>query len=102
MFKKKNPEKLYKVIYKHNQEWNWVVGNGYEGNSLAVSFSADGLNWSDKINIMDLPGDTHNNANWIPKLNKYVAMTRDWVKSDGKEWRERAVVRIESDDFINC
>ena len=28
-------------------------------------------------------------------------MTRDWVKSDGKEWRERAVVRIESDDFIN-
>ena len=100
-YSEKNPEKLYKVIYKHNQEWNWGLGNGNEGNSLAVSFSADGLNWSDKINIMDLPGDTHNNANWIPKLNKYVAMTRDWVKSDGKEWRERAVVRIESDDFIN-
>ena len=99
-YSEKDPEKLYKVIYKHNQEWNWGLGNGNEGNSLAVAFSADGLNWSDKINIMDLPGDTHNNANWIPNLDKYVAMTRDWVDVDGKEKKQRAVIRIESSDFI--
>ena len=69
-----NPAKRYKLIYKHIQEGNWGL-NGSEGNSLAVSFSEDGLNWSDKINIADFPADTHNNANWIPNLNKYVAMT---------------------------
>tara|TARA_S200000501_G_scaffold94209_1_gene87511 strand:- start:500 stop:1960 length:1461 start_codon:yes stop_codon:yes gene_type:complete len=95
-----NPARRYKLIYKHIQEGNWGL-NGSEGNSLAVSFSEDGLNWSDKINIADFPADTHNNANWIPNLNKYVAMTRDWVKFKGKEWGQRAVLRIESNDFIN-
>ena len=95
-----NPARRYKLIYKHIQEGNWGL-NGSEGNSLAVSFSKDGLNWSDKINIADFPADTHNNANWIPNLNKYVAMTRDWVKFKGKEWGQRAVLRIESNDFIN-
>ena len=50
--------------------------NGSEGNTLAVSFSKDGLNWSDKLNVADFPADTHNNANWIPNLNKYVARCR--------------------------
>ena len=95
-----NPARRYKLIYKHIQEGNWGL-NGSEGNSLAVSFSEDGLNWSDKINIADFPADTHNNANWIPNLNKYVALTRDWVKFEGKEWGQRAVLRIESNDFIN-
>ena len=99
-YSEKDPEKLYKVIYKHIQEGNWGL-NGSEGNSLAVSFSEDGLNWSDKINIADFPADTQNNANWIPNLNKYVAMTRDWVKFEGKELGQRAVLRIESNDFIN-
>ena len=27
-------------------------------------------------------------------------MTRDWVKVEGKEWGQRAVLRIESNDFI--
>tara|TARA_B100001029_G_scaffold179804_1_gene191169 strand:- start:6258 stop:7724 length:1467 start_codon:yes stop_codon:yes gene_type:complete len=95
----KNTARRYKLIYKHIQEGNWGL-NGSEGNSLAVSFSKDGLSWSDKINIADFPADTHNNANWIPNLNKYVAITRDWVKTDDKERVERAVVRIESDDFV--
>ncbi len=95
-----NPARRYKLIYKHIQEGNWGL-NGSEGNSLAVSFSKDGLNWSDKVNVADFPADTHNNANWIPNLNKYVAMTRDWVKFEGKEWGQRAVLRIESNDFIN-
>jgi len=95
----KNSAKRYKLIYKHIQEGNWGL-NGSDGNSLAVSFSKDGLNWSDKINIADFPADTHNNANWIPNLNKYVAMTRDWVKFEGKEWGQRAILRIESNNFI--
>lgn len=78
---------------------------------LHVRYSADGLHWSpqQKINC-DLAGDTHNNALWVPGLNKYVAFTRDWRKTDrhieGEEsktrhsWK-RLVSRIESSDFIN-
>ena len=39
--------------------------------------------------------DTHNNAIWAPTLGKYVAMTREMERGQG-----RVVVRTESDDFI--
>lgn len=78
---------------------------------LSVSFSADGIKWStpQKINCQ-LAGDTHNNAMWVPQLNKYVAFTRDWIKTDrvlvGAESKTnhgwcRRVARIESSDFVN-
>ena len=78
---------------------------------LRVSFSSDGLAWSnpEKINC-ELAGDTHNNALWVPRLNKYVAFTRDWIKTDreikGAESKSnhswcRQVARIESSDFVN-
>ena len=78
---------------------------------LKVSFSPDGIAWSNpkKINCA-LAGDTHNNAIWVSGLNKYVAFTRDWVKTDrdikgvesklNHSWC-RQVARIESSDFVN-
>ncbi|MAA49666.1 MAG: hypothetical protein CMP83_05770 [Gammaproteobacteria bacterium] len=78
---------------------------------LRVSFSPDGIDWSmpQKINCQ-LAGDTHNNAMWVPQLKKYVAFTRDWIKTDrelvGPESKTnhgwcRRVARIESSDFVN-
>jgi len=64
---------------------------------MEVSFSEDGLHWSETLhcNGVDVAGDTHNNAFWAPTLNKYVGITRMW----GDMGRE--VARIESEDFIN-
>ena len=78
---------------------------------LRVSFSPDGIDWSmpQKINCQ-LAGDTHNNAMWVPRLKKYVAFTRDWIKTDrelvGAESKTnhgwcRRLARIESSDFVN-
>ena len=90
-----NPDRRYKAIFQ----------------GLRVSFSSNGLEWSEpqKINCQ-LAGDTHNNAIWVSQLNKYVAFTRDWIKTDrvlsGAEsklnhgWCRR-VARIESTDFVN-
>ena len=78
---------------------------------LRVSFSPDGIDWSmpQRINCQ-LAGDTHNNAMWVPQLKKYVAFTRDWIKTDRElvgaasktnhGWCRR-VARIESSDFVN-
>lgn len=70
---------------------------------MAVSFSADGLHWSEpkvcpEINAV---GDTHNNALWVPELKKYVGITRLW-KGDLKKVseRQRLVGRTESEDFL--
>ena len=76
---------------------------------LYTSYSADGLNWArpEKIEC-DSAGDTHNNAIWVPELNKYVAFTRTWTKTDreivGMESKvnhgwARQVARLESKDF---
>lgn len=64
---------------------------------MAVSFSEDGIHWSDeqKCNGVDVAGDTHNNAFWAPTLRKYVGITRTW----GDMGRE--VARIESENFID-
>ena len=90
-----DPNRLYKAIFQ----------------GLNVSFSPDGIVWSapQKINCQ-LAGDTHNNAIWVPNLKKYVAYTRDWIKTDreikGAESKNnhswsRRVARIDSDDFMN-
>lgn len=83
----KDTAKRYKMIFQ----------------GLAVSFSADGIHWSDRTKVkgVSVAGDTHNNALWAPSLNKYVGITRTWKKRAGEKKREREVARIESDDFIN-
>ena len=78
---------------------------------LNVSFSPDGLDWSSPHKIeCDLPGDTHNNATWVSSLDKYVAFTRSWTKTDteiiGLESKTnhnwvRQVARIESSNFVD-
>lgn len=71
----------------------------YKSKGLKVSFSADGITWSNPIKCkgVDVAGDTHNNAFWAPTLGKYVGITRTW----DKKGKGRQVARIESDDFVN-
>lgn len=61
-----------------------------------VSFSADGLHWSDphKLDTLHVRGDTHNNTFWAPSIGKYVGFTR---RFDGS----RIVTRTESEDFLS-
>lgn len=46
--------------------------------SMAVRFSPDGIDWSRAITCpeIDSQGDTHNNALWVPELERYVLFTR--------------------------
>ena len=76
-----NPYRKYKTIFQ----------------GLFVSFSENGINWSQKNHIegIKVAGDTHNNAFWAPTLEKYVGITRTFGDLG------RQVTRIESDDFIN-
>ncbi len=85
-----DPLRRYKLIYKE-------PGFG-SGKKMLVSFSEDGVNWSEPLQAMgvDAAGDTHNNAFWAPTLNKYVGITRTRSEEFGRE-----VARIESDDFVN-
>ena len=78
----KNPNRRYKMIYKHIRKGNHGIGNN-QGNSLAVSYSPDGIHWSNKIKIVNLPGDTHNNALWVPALNSYAG-----IPANGKKERD--------------
>ena len=78
---------------------------------MNTSSSANGLNWSEPQKIdCNSAGDTHNNAIWSTELNKYVAFTRTWAKTDreivGMESKinhgwSRQVARMESADFVN-
>jgi hypothetical protein len=83
----KDDAKRYKVIFQ----------------GMDVSFSADGIHWKEKTKVkgVEVAGDTHNNALWAPSLNRYVGITRTWVKRENRRKKEREVARIESDDFIN-
>ena len=94
-----DPERRYKLIYK-------------DVDSQAVSFSPDGLNWSpaQRIEGVDVAGDTHNNALWAPTLNRYVGFTRSYEQIertlDGEATKTnhnwvRQVARIESEDFVH-
>src|SRR5690606_4777272 len=64
---------------------------------LAVSFSNDGIEWTERKRIegIKVAGDTHNNALWAPTLGKYVGITRSFGDLG------RQVTRIESNDFLN-
>ena len=79
-----DPARLYKVFYKTKKE-------------MAVAFSPDGLSWSDPVPWPEhtAVGDTHNNAFWDEKHNRYVGITRGWA--DGV----RTVQRTDSTDFVN-
>jgi hypothetical protein len=77
----KDPGRRFKMIFQ----------------GLAVSFSADGIHWSEALPCsgVDVPGDTHNNALWAPTLKRYVGITR----TRGDFGREVAI--IESENFID-
>ncbi|WP_234567093.1 hypothetical protein [Rhodohalobacter sp. 614A] len=70
---------------------------------LEVSFSPDGIHWEKPVKIKDgepfnLYGDAHNNALWVPELNKYVLFTRGYSEGPGTN---RTMLRMESKDFLN-
>jgi hypothetical protein len=82
-----NPERRYKLMAK--------TGEGAE-RPLAVAFSPDGLRFGALHPILeDVRADTHNNALWVPELEKYVGFTRQWPDN------ERAICRIESPNFLD-
>jgi len=83
-----DPAKRYKMIFK---------GDG-EDIGMAVSFSADGLHWSEAIECteIDAHGDTHNLAFWASDMGKYVVFTRINAGDN-----TRQVARTKSKDFLN-
>lgn len=81
-------------IFKDFQEKD--AGRRYKmftGNSWA--FSADGIHWTEPTPCPEVNAvaDTHNNALWVPELNCYVGITRNWVDN------QRIVSRTQSNDF---
>ena len=70
-----------------------------ERGGMAVCFSADGIHWSKVAPCLKIKavGDTHNNALWDKKSNRYVGITRLWSTDP----RLRVVGRTESRDFIH-
>ena len=70
----------------------------YEERGISGAFSTDGKRWSGAVHFqgIDAVGDTHNNAIWVPSLNKYVAITRLW----DRKVKQRLVGRTESPDFM--
>jgi hypothetical protein len=71
------------------------------GNAMEVAFSPDGLCWGSPVPCpaMGAVGDTHNNALWVPELERYVGFTRLW--SRGAYQGVRVVGRTESPDFVH-
>ena len=91
------PERRYKMLYGGS----WI--GKYEPGP-AVCFSKDGLRWSEPIACPEIEahGGTHNNALWVPELNKYVGTTRIF---GGEPFLhhpsgQRVVGRTESPDFV--
>jgi hypothetical protein len=89
VFRDPNPDcpqdRRYKMVYD--------VGLG----EVHVRFSSDGVRWGPPHKATGLTartGDTHNNAFWDQRLNKYVLVTRFVLG-------ERLVARAESRDFIH-
>ena len=83
-----DPAKRYKMIFKRHGE----------DTPMAVSFSADGLRWSEAIDCpeIDAHGDTHNVAFWAPDMGKHIVFTRINAGDN-----TRQVARTESKDFVN-
>lgn len=62
-----------------------------------VRFSADGIHWDAAIDARGFGaqnGDTHNNALWDERAQKYLWFTKLYIG-------ERTMARFESDDFLN-
>ena len=80
----KDPAQRYKMVCQMGM------------NVMGVAFSSDGVHWGEVIPTPEIEaaGDTHNNALWVPELNRYVTMTRLWDD-------QRLVGRAESRDFIH-
>ena len=80
-----DPNRRYKMIFKREK--------------MFVSFSADGIYWDSPIECkgLNVAGDTHNNALWVPGLSQYVGITRMW----GGDPRVRQVGRTSSVDFTS-
>jgi len=72
--------------------------------TMAVSFSADGRDWSEPVLWPEhsAVGDTHTNGFWDPTLQRYVVVTRGWTGSTPQDMYlgERVVMRTESPDFL--
>ena len=64
-----------------------------------MRFSADGLHWSDPKPSAGIHSrsDTHNNALWVPRLNRYVGFVRLWEHAWGRG--QRIVGRTQSADL---
>lgn len=70
--------------------------------TMAVSFSPDGLHWSEPVPCPDIAavGDTHNNVVRAPDQETYVGFTRLW-KSGVWKHSIRVVGRTASPDFLH-
>ncbi len=81
----KDPQRRYKAILPQKSQ------------SVAC-FSPDGIHWKQqKIGRIDW-GDTQQGLWWDERLQKYVLITRRWMRRPEKK---RLAVRAESSDFIN-
>ena len=81
-----DPARRYKLFCKHYEK------------VMSVAFSPEGLHWAEPVGCpeIEVAGDTHNNALWVPELDAYVGITRMW----GGEPRVRQVGRTVSKDFL--
>ena len=81
--RERDPARRYKMFFK--------------GRAMSVRFSPDGLHWGQYIACPEIgaAGDTHNNALWVPELERYVGFTRLWNQ------QRRVVGRTESRDFVH-
>ena len=51
--------------------------------------------------MAEAKADTHNNAIWAPTLNKYVAISREFLGDKKDKTRRRVVARSECRDFFS-
>jgi hypothetical protein len=81
----KDPARRYKMFFL--------------GRALSASFSTDGIHWGSAVPLPSLKAaaDTHNNAQWMPRLNRYVGITRLF----DREKSQRLVARTESENFLD-
>ena len=89
-----DPVRRYKAVFRNRRD-----------RTMAVSFSADGLDWSQPVpwTQYSAVGDTHTNGFWDAIRQRYVVVTRGWTGStpDNSYIGERIVLRTESEDFLN-
>lgn len=103
---------IFKDLRETNEAHRYKMLFQQPKQGMSVSFSADGLNWSEPTLLKGVAaaGDTHNNALWAPTEEKYVAFTRTWeeinrnLKGPSSKTNHnffRQVARMESEDFIH-